>query len=87
MKRAKFYPVCVSDFWRLNCPTGTRLPDVAARATGEFRPPRKGEWYLSGAEVVAYYAPNDYAPTSSYHIAEVFTVRHVTVTRIVAKVS
>lgn len=29
------------------------------RATGEFRPPLKGEWYLSGAIVEAYLAPND----------------------------
>lgn len=29
------------------------------KATGEFRPPRKGEWYLSGAIVAAYQAPND----------------------------
>ena len=26
---------------------------------GDFRPPRKGEYYLSGAVVVAYRAPND----------------------------
>ena len=24
-----------------------------------FRPPRKGEWYLSGAAVMAYHALND----------------------------
>lgn len=29
------------------------------KATGEFRPPRKGEWYLSGAIVQAWKAPND----------------------------
>jgi hypothetical protein len=28
-------------------------------ATGEFRSPRKGEYYLSGAIVEAYRAPND----------------------------
>lgn len=28
-------------------------------ATGEFRAPRKGEWYLSGAIIEAYRAPND----------------------------
>jgi len=28
-------------------------------ATGEFRPPRKGEHYLSGAIIFAYRAPND----------------------------
>ena len=30
-----------------------------ARATGEVRPPKKGEWYLSGAVVEAYRARND----------------------------
>lgn len=29
------------------------------KATGEFRCPRKGEAYLSGAIVAAYVAPND----------------------------
>lgn len=27
--------------------------------TGQRRPPRKGEYYLSGAIVIAYRAPND----------------------------
>lgn len=44
-------------------------PDVLryALSTGEFRPPKKGEWYLSGATVEAYYAPNDLS--TPYHIA------------------
>lgn len=29
------------------------------RATGDFRPPKKGEFYLSGAVIEAYQAPND----------------------------
>jgi hypothetical protein len=37
------------------------------RATGEFRAPLKGEYYLSGAIVEAYQAPNDL--TSAYWIA------------------
>ena len=28
-------------------------------ATEEFRPPKRGEWYLSGAVVQAYRAPQD----------------------------
>lgn len=32
---------------------------VRAVRTGEFREPRKGEWYLSGAPREAYRAPND----------------------------
>ena len=29
------------------------------KATGEFRAPKQGEFYLSGAIVTAYRAPND----------------------------
>jgi len=40
---------------------------IKAVWTGEKRPPRKGEWYLSGAIIAAYRAPNDLS--SEYHIA------------------
>jgi hypothetical protein len=33
--------------------------DLRYKATGEFRPPKKGEFYLSGAIITAYRAPND----------------------------
>lgn len=39
-----------------------------AVATGDFRRPRKGEWYISGAIPAAYRAPNDLS--TPYHIAE-----------------
>lgn len=39
--------------------------------TGEFRAPRKGEWYLSGAIPGAYCAPND-LPTQ-HHILKPVT--------------
>lgn len=39
-----------------------------ARATGEHRPPRKGEWYLSGARVEGYKAPGNMS--TAYHICE-----------------
>lgn len=38
------------------------------QATGEFRPPRKYEYYLSGAVIEAYQAPNDLS--TSYWIAK-----------------
>lgn len=41
---------------------------VFMKKTGEFRVPRKGEWYLSGAIPCAYQAPNDLL--SNYHILE-----------------
>jgi len=46
---------------------------VRAQWTGEFRPPKKGEWYLSGAVVEAYLAKNDLQ--SPYHLARLVRVR------------
>lgn len=42
--------------------------NVWAQWTGEVRPPRKGEWYLSGAIVTAYRAHGSLS--TSYHIAK-----------------
>jgi len=43
-----------------------------------FREPKKGEWYLSGAKVTAWYAPNDLStkflvvePTERYKVKTV----------------
>jgi hypothetical protein len=52
--------------------------NIGAVWTGEKRCPKKGEWYLSGAEVGAYRAPNDL--TTEYHIAKLVAVEHKTVT-------
>jgi hypothetical protein len=38
--------------------TGTKR-DIMYQATGEYRRPRKGEHYLSGAVITAYVAPNE----------------------------
>jgi len=38
-----------------------RMPLALFVATEEFRPPKKGEWYLSGAIVEAYRAPFDFS--------------------------
>jgi len=52
---------------------------LRAEATGEYRPPRAGEWYLSGAIPAAYRAAADYA--QPYQIARlVSVVRTVTET-------
>jgi hypothetical protein len=50
-----------------------------AEYIGEYRPPRKGEWFLSGAKVEAYYAYNDISECR--HIAKPIVVEHVTRTR------
>lgn len=49
---------------------------VVAVYSGVKRPPRKGEWYLSGSSIAAYLAPNDLR--SSYHIADLVVVKTVT---------
>jgi hypothetical protein len=54
---------------------------VRARWTGEKRPPRAGEWYLSGAVIEAYRAPNDLS--TPFHIAELVETEEVTTTRVV----
>lgn len=48
-------------------PPGNTRANTRARATGEFRRPRKGEWYLSGAILEAYRAPSDLS--AEFHIA------------------
>lgn len=42
-------------------------PEYRVRATGEYRRPRKGEWFLSGAVVEGYHAATDLS--TAYHIA------------------
>ena len=60
---------------------GVSAHKVRARWTGEKRPPRKGEWYLSGAVITAWQAPNDLS--TPYHIAELVEVEVETVTKVV----
>lgn len=57
-------------------PSGIWRDKLRARATGEFRKPKKGEWLLSGSIVEAYQALDDMH--SEYWIAEIVQVRLVT---------
>ena len=52
---------------------GSGVAGIGAQQTGEFRPVRKGEWYLSGSVVEAYRAPNDLR--QPYHIARLVRAR------------
>ena len=55
---------------------------VRAQPTGEKRPPKKGEWYLSGAIIEAWQAPNDLA--TPFHIARlVRTKRTIDVVEVI----
>lgn len=58
-----------------------RAPDRMVRATGEYRPPKKNEWYLSGAIVEGYEARADM--TRSYHIAQLVEVETITQIKVV----
>lgn len=55
---------------------GTRR-QIKAVWTGEKRCPRKGEWYLSGARIGAYRAPNDLS--TEFHIARLIQTKTVRV--------
>jgi hypothetical protein len=58
-------------------PVGYERSTTHAVATGERRPPRAGEWFLSGALIEAYQAAHDL--NQVFHIARL--VRTETVTR------
>jgi hypothetical protein len=51
-------------------PAFTRKFKARARWTGEYRAPRKGEWYISGSRPVAYRAPNDLE--TEFFIAQIY---------------
>ncbi len=69
LERNKAYPL--KDYHPLE-----RKLKLGAVWTGEFREPRKGEWFLSGSDVEAYHAKSDMS--TAYHIAKVV---HVTIVR------
>lgn len=50
---------------------------VMAVNTGRYACPKKGQWFLSGAKVVAYRAPNDLSV--KYWIAQIVKVKTDTI--------
>jgi hypothetical protein len=58
---------------------------IAAVPACQFRPPRKGEWYLSGAIPMAYKAPNDL--DTSYAILYLARIETVTTTNVLKVLS
>ena len=72
LTKADFYPL--ADYHPL---VFIRRMNIKAQWTGEKRPPKKGEWYLSGAIIEAYQAKNDM--TTPYYITKLVQV--VTVTK------
>ena len=57
---------------------GLPWPEWRAKPNGEYRPPRAGEWYLSGSVVEAYRARTDMNPP--YHIARLVRVEVIPAT-------
>jgi len=47
--------------------------DLRGKLTGEFRAPKKGEWYLSGAIPECYQAPNDLS--IKFNIVKIVTTK------------
>lgn len=62
-----------------------RRCDIMAQWSGEYREPKKGEWYLSGAVVTAYKAPNDLS--TKYFIATIVEVKVKTCFEVIKKLS
>jgi len=62
------YCICLKDLTSEDKETIGGCSHPRAVYTGEKRKPLKGEWYLSGAIIKAYKAPNDL--NSEYYIAE-----------------
>lgn len=54
-----------------------RTYSYRAKWTGEKRPPKEGEWYLSGAIIEAYRAPINFPSNTEFHIAKIVKVRKV----------
>lgn len=57
-ERADYLTIEEKKFFNLKFDDYIGQNQIKAKFTGEFREPKKGEWYLSGAEIQAYRAFN-----------------------------
>lgn len=71
VKASRLYPLRDYHPWK-----DTHPREVKAYRSGEFRNPKKGEWYISGAIPEAYQAKNDLSVP--YLIARIVIVKEVT---------
>lgn len=75
LDRTKYYPA-----------EGKPANKYRAIYTGEKRPPKKGEYYLSGSRIMAYQAPNDLS--TPYHIARLCEVKiTTTISEVIKEIS
>ncbi len=77
MNTTTLYPVAQEDWYRARRVLRLAKGGVRAVWTGEKRAPRKGEWFLSGSIVEAYYAHSDLGTV--YHIAKIVEVETKTI--------
>jgi hypothetical protein len=86
-RKDKLYPLAESyhgtEEKQINLPSlGNMSNRIMAQYIGEFRPPKKGEWYLSGSQIEAYQCCSD-SFTTSYHIARIVLTRKIETIEIV----
>jgi hypothetical protein len=72
---------CQDELKKLGRTEDIPLINVKAVRTGEFREPKKGEWYLSGAIAEAYRARNDLS--MKFNICKLVLTRTRTIVEIV----
>lgn len=86
MKKGELFPVAdrisLAEQGALGVSGQTSAPNIGlyprnvrAEYTGEFREPKAGEWFLSGAHIEAYYSKNELS--QKYHIAKLVRVEKV----------
>lgn len=75
VRTGELYPVAEGE----KLPTGVPARLARVKATGEFRAPREGEWYLSGAIAEGYRAHVDLM--TKFHIGTLMVgTEHTTIT-------
>jgi hypothetical protein len=74
VKHGVYYPLkgCFRLSIDITCPPGCL---ICSKWNGEYRPPLKGEWYLSGSIVETYQAQSNL--TGSFHIAGLVRLQEV----------
>lgn len=75
------YPIALGE-WKnlpLHIRRSTKAEEIGAVWSQEVRPPKAGEWYLSGAIIEAHFAPNDL--TQNHAIARLQRVQTVKIAR------
>jgi hypothetical protein len=77
----KFYEVADPiPNWRSISRIEANVGNIKAVKINEFRAPKAGEWYISGAIPEAYIAHSDYDPKAKYAIAKLVRTKTIQTT-------